>query len=192
MTKLSGAYPLVDEHEIGEFDRLTPVQKFELYESRDDLRLSLARLLLALDALDESLKASVSQRILYLFDDESLVRLINRAGAAVPRPVADVALFYLTLSQTVYRFTAALKFDVIDPSVKQLRINSWGKLLCKNRLREEYAEDYQSFRLASQRAIIENMDAYRSLSALLEGEIDSAVSGKIASLNQNLEVRLAS
>lgn len=183
---------LPTSQDISSFDRLAPLDKFSLFEGQEEVKFAFRRQLMALDALDDCLHARVSDRILYVLGDDSLYRMLASANVCLSAESSETGIFHLMLSQTIYRFTAALKFSIDDPAVKQLRINSWGKHLCATRLRKENPRDFEQFRTVAESEIDRNLHTYGQLSVLLRQDIKPNIAREIGELNSTLSIRLAS
>ncbi len=102
-------------------------------------------------------------------------------------------LLELDVAKLIYRFTCAKKFQIGDDSIKQLRLNSWGRehlseggLLKKHSFITEKIDSY--FR----EYYLNNKLVYQKLTGYLLGGIDSYTSQKISKLNDALKIKLLS
>lgn len=152
-------------------------------------------ILLALDAIEQKVRvASGNGASLYVFGDAALGTLVaESAGVQLSDERLCAGMAYLDLAKLIYRFPCAIKFGVEDARVKQVRLNSWGRIyLDKKRLRHERCEQ--------QDVMLKRLDAwfssfsqeYRSILTLLRRPITSRVASDIRRLNLSLPLGLVS
>lgn len=183
-----------------EHDKLTPGARLDkLIEEFSIDRKMCEQCLLGLEAIDISIATHVrgvsdSSRNFYVFRDESLKCILEKVlNVEVSREMLIKSLILLNETDLIFRFTAARKFNVSDPSDKQLRINSWGKLyIAENNLEEKHRDVFA--RLLEEMAVhIENKRAeYEEITSILSRPIKPASAKEIATLNSRLTVTLLS
>jgi hypothetical protein len=122
---------MTSDTDIVLLDNNTPIEKFEHYIDRYP---AMAVLLLWMHAIDSTLSTLNFKAPIYILDDETLYKQIIEDDPTINSDQLKLAMIYLTQSQMIYRFTVALKFLINDKSIKQLRINSWGRKYCSDKL----------------------------------------------------------
>ena len=184
---------MVESHDVIIFDELPPMVKYEVIRATSRDPVLVDHCLLALDAIDEIIRQEFGGATIYVQGDSSLSGIISVAATCVFVPDAMYrALVELMYTQTIYRFTTAAKFGSFDMSEKQLRINAWGKELCRTKLRAEYVDIHTKLFSATHEIILNERGHYEDLVQLLTGNVSASVAKQVARLNSCLRLRLVS
>ncbi len=196
MTNLSN---LVNDYS---FDKYTPNEKFNFICNFEDEQLCniSKQILLIMYSVDEIIcKNFKTFYNYYIFDDKSIEDLYYKIlidnetyCINVSKEEITSALIINDVSKFLYRFTCAKKFHIEDVTLKQLRINSWGKDYCRHLLKDKrYSAFYNSCLDSIQRVIDNNISIYTELVGLLY-PYDSINSAKVKELNEKLVLKLLS
>jgi len=156
--------------------------------------------LLALEAIDTTIARLLvegvldSSRNFYICQDQSVKLLLEEV---TEEPIAHKqfteVLLLLNETRLNFRFTAARKFAIEDSSVKQLRINSWGKLFIETKaLITQYGALYKQLTACITQLISDKKSTYQEITDLLSQPIQSSTAKRIAELNTKLTVKLLS
>lgn len=115
------------------FDSLDPIGKRAALSAETPVFARAAdQALLVLAAVDSYLSVNFHYDGIYLLDKPDLWQSLSSLQAVMDRETWEKSLVALQLCQLVYRFTVARKFLLTDPSIKQLRINSWGREVARD------------------------------------------------------------
>lgn len=185
---------------IFEQDLLSPAQRLEnlfdlLGSGRSEYRKETYLSLLALHAIDSVIRDSIkTEYFFYILDDKSVTHLLEMSGyLLLNKDTCCRAAIYLGNAQLIYRFNAAKKFSLYDNSVKQLRLNSWGRsFLSDVNLLDEMSSHLDKIRNTFLQYYIQNEALYKELCCLLLKEITHKSTERIYEINAQLEIKLVS
>jgi hypothetical protein len=178
-----------------DLDHLSPIERLDALVDARAADMDLAVLvLLALEAIDVTIGSLDDSRNFYIFQDDSVRALLAQAMVAPSKERALTAtLIVLNEVDLIFRFTTALKFGVSDASLKQLRINSWGKAYIRQkRCIQKHSEVYDKLKQLAGTYVAENEGTYVKLLQLLGQKITPAKADKVARLNAKLTLKLVS
>lgn len=169
-------------------DRYTPIEKFEYYTQQYP---AMSVLLLWLHAIDNILSTLEFKAPIYILDDETIYQLVTRDDRSLGQKQLEMAMIYLTQSQMIYRFTVALKFCINEKSIKQLRINSWGRKYCREQLLGQHQVLYQRIlqQVASKFDVSKTlyMDALNCFKSI---DVQHVSAEALKEINQHLDIKV--
>jgi hypothetical protein len=177
-------------------DSLDPAERLAALalEQSGELLTDCERALLELYVIDELIESMLGASSIYLIGSATLSRWFTSISPA-PGATANFirSLLLLNESDLIFRFTCAKKFLIADTSLKQLRINSWGKLYIREQSIEgKYPEFDQQLRKAVHRQFVAHQEAYRELVVRLRSPITASNAAAISQLNKKVSVKLLS
>jgi len=182
-------------------DKLAPIERLDaLIDKLSIDRIMLETSLLALEAIDIAVadllaeEVPDSSRSLYLYQDQSLQLLLEQAfQARLDQDHFIKSLMLLNETDLIFRFTAARKFKITDPSAKQLRINSWGKLYIQEKaLIKQYDPLYAKLTEQAKSYFIQDEATYQEAVQLLSEPINPLSAAHLTKLNDGLAIKLLS
>jgi hypothetical protein len=183
------------------YDDLAPIERMDaLIVPLSIDRQLLETILLTLEAIDTTIARLLvegvpdSSRNFYVCQDQSVKLLLEQvAEKSVAHKQFTEALLLLNETDLIFRFTAARKFAIEDSSVKQLRINSWGKLYIETKaLLAKYDSLYKQLTEQMTQFVLHDKSTYQEITELLSQPIQPSTAKRIAELNAKLTVRLLS
>lgn len=144
--------------------------------------------LLVVDTLFQDL--FLFRKHVYLLGDDSVPRLLNADGAAMPPP-ADWRRFIEVLGTIglIYRFNAASKFGYSARGLMQLRLNGWGTILAHQRHVDHSVAFKDMLDFWRERFALHAED-YRALLRLCDDDNRPLDVERIHSLNERLPIRI--
>jgi len=182
-------------------DKLAPIERLDaLIDKLSTNREMLETSLLALEAIDIAIAGLLAKEIpdssrnLYLYQDQSLQLLLEQAfQVRLDQDHFIKGLILLNETDLIFRFTAARKFKVADPSAKQLRINSWGKLYIQEKaLIKQYDPLYAKLTEQAKSYFIQDEATYQEAVQLLSQPINPLSAAHLTKLNDGLTIKLLS
>jgi hypothetical protein len=174
-------------------DGLSPADVYEVIRKGSGCPHELDDSLITLVAIDDALEQKFGSGGLYVLDDRSVAHVMSVASLpAVSEETLRRLHFGLSISQLAFRFATARKFQVANPSTKQLRVNSWGRAYCNERI-DTTGQRRRAELVGVVGAILrENEAIYTDLGGLLRQAIIPPVAERISGLNSLLKLKLVS
>lgn len=177
-------------------DRMNPIQRIDYFCLNYDKETMVYcnQILLILLAIDEVIKEKLGyESFSFYIEDDCSIKYVLENTVRLNKfddIIFKKALYLLDISKLVYRFTCAKKFEVQDDSIKQLRLNSWGRMY----LACTYAQiadliEYESIKRFLEKYIIENENLYRKLIEILS-ELSKENVRFINEINQKVQIKL--
>lgn len=178
---------------FAEIDQLTPKQRLKVL-AKEDEPIYAEKILLCMYSINECLQKLYStQYFYYVMDDASVFYVLRQSmSEAMGKKDFLTALNLLDISKFLYRFPCAKKFQIEDPSIYQLRINSWGREECKNTLLQKYCLEHKRLLVAIEAYFKNNNIVYKELTERLLQPIDPENAKCIKVLNKNLDIKILS
>jgi hypothetical protein len=174
-----------------DFDKKDPCEKFAQFCGPDIHPRDLCLPLIALHAADVAIKRIFGVESIYFLDDAIVPTVLSSASVRGKSEYA-YQLMQLTMAQLIYRFTAATKFAISDVSVKQLRINSWGRDLVERHIMPRYPTEHHACVGSAASIFTLHQAAYSEQISLLTSAISPASARAIAKLNGRLPIQVVS
>lgn len=174
-------------------DMLAPHEKYRLLVGDGTgLARAAATTLVTLSCVDEAFRREFNYDSIYVLDEGKLHRAYPclQALDAADFRAGIVALF---LGQLIYKFTAALRFDVDDKSVKQVRINSWGRIACGEGQVKTVPAELASVLMAETETLIDaHRETYSRIVDILQTRVaDERTARRLAELNASVPLSVA-
>lgn len=176
------------------FDKMTPIEKYTTLcmKIEDENIVYLSKLiLLSLFSLNNAVKTIFKVDYdYYVFSDESVKYLLYNTFPqnCFSTDIYNKAINILDVSKFIYRFTCAKKFNIKNPEIKQMRINSWGKSYIKTLIsKEDLLEQYNQCNKKTVTYLLANHDDYKILLDYLY-PYNERNSGKVNELNYKLDI----
>jgi hypothetical protein len=189
-----------------DYDKLNPINKYNMLKA--DAKHELTQvidfsytenlgeiILLTLYTIDFILKKEGGARYNYYILGDLSVRNLIEKSFNIPLDYKSFMnhLILIDEAKLTYRFTCAKKFLMPDDSIKQLRLNSWGREYIKEYdLLNVYADAYNALRDTFTRYFRENQETYSSIMNHLLTTFDPDNSISVQSLNEKLDIKLLS
>lgn len=177
-----------DESELA-FDTKDPIGKFVHICGIDRLPQDICLPLVALHAADLAVRQILGAKEIYFLDDTCVQTILNTACVS-DSVNCTFQLVQLSKAQLIYRFTAARKFAIQDGSVKQLRINSWGRRLIEQRLLDAFETEHQACLESVRGILMQHRLAYADQMARITAPINAVSAQAIRRGNDSLPLRM--
>ena len=116
-----------------------------LQTENEKLRYYCEQMVLSLYVIDEVVESRLNSSYhYYIQGDSCLIYLLNKTIICdLDIELFNKSIILLDVSKLIYRFTCAKKFYINGDSIKQLRLNSWGKeYIIQRNLISEYKNNY--------------------------------------------------
>lgn len=161
-------------YQMWEFDRKNPHDRYKLYckgyEEKD-----LNKLLQFLYYINSFFGEKLDLNGVYLVEDAKFIELMEYLGIKF----VSEKLFVLYKIGYIYYFTCAKKFAWKDETVKQFRINSWGREYC-----EKFSDQLANSKI--EEVLNDNFEQYAKVVDL----INNKEAAKLQKMNQYLPLTI--
>lgn len=109
-------------------DKLDPINRLTVFYNEDkNIQCWGERIVCFLYAFDNYMQKFLQTKYnYYILDDLSIFNILNKLYTC-DNMILNKTIITLDNAKVIYRFTVAKKFFVNDKTIKQLRLNSWGK-----------------------------------------------------------------
>lgn len=171
-------------------DGLAPFDRFKFLKNNNNQG-SLV-LLLILFQIDKFLKDFLKVSYNYYIEDDWTIKLIfDKVSNNKSKRDFKKNLILLEESGLIYRFTCAKKFDIENKSLKQLRINSWGKdYVLKKKILN--LPESKRIKIIIKKEFSKNIVKYQKLIKLLDKASKDSDFEQIKKLNKKIKIKLLS
>ncbi len=187
--------PLDWSTHLQHIDGLTPTKRIEAlltYSDSEQIREVVHKIILLLAVIDEAFEKNFGAKSLYVMDTGMILQWIQRQSFISPKIYLE-GLILLDESDLIFRFTCAKKFQIKDQTLKQLRINSWGKTYAADIKRGYAFDDFlTSLTKLCNETLSVHVNDYEHLISLLKLPISLASSQQIADINKKVPIQLLS